>query len=90
MGADARIDMHALPVGCDVHMCYASIAKPAGPGTLLQSRLLLCRFEVVFMGAEARIDMQLSGEWLQQVTSSWTWPVSIKVLMQRVVWLTCS
>ena len=32
------------------------------------------------MGAEARIDMQPSGEWLQQVTSSWTWPVSIKVL----------
>ena len=32
------------------------------------------------MGAEARVDMQPSGEWLRQVTSSWSWPVSIKVL----------
>ena len=73
---------HALPVGCDVHMCYVSIAKPAVLHAA-SSCLLLCRFEVVFMGAEARIDMQPSGEWLQQVTSSWTWPVSIKVLMLR-------
>ena len=36
------------------------------------------------MGAEARIDMQPSGEWLQQATSSWTWPVSIKVAAEQL------
>ena len=31
------------------------------------------------MGAEARIDMQPSGDWLREATASWPFPVHIKV-----------
>ena len=42
---------------------------------------MCCRFEVEFMGAEARIDMQPSGDWLREITAKWPWPVHIKVRM---------
>ena len=39
----------------------------------------VCRFEVFFVGAEARIDMRGSADWLKEKTSQWNFPVHIKV-----------
>lgn len=33
------------------------------------------RFEVHFVGAESRIDMLASGDWLRERTASWSFPV---------------
>lgn len=38
-----------------------------------------CRFEVEFVGSEARLDLQTSGEWLQEKTAAWSFPTHIKV-----------
>lgn len=40
---------------------------------------LACRWEVYFVGAEAKIDMQDSGKWIQGHTYQWKFPVHIKV-----------
>ena len=37
-----------------------------------------CRFEVFFVGAESKIDMRESGEWLHDRTSQWSFPVHIQ------------
>ena len=37
------------------------------------------RFEVEFVGSDARVDLQSSGEWLQQATNAWAFPTHIKV-----------
>ena len=41
----------------------------------LDQAALDARFEVHFVGAESRIDMMASGDWLKERTASWTFPV---------------
>ena len=37
------------------------------------------RFEVYFVGAETRVDMRPSSDWLRDKTSDWNFPVHIQV-----------
>ncbi|KAK9821580.1 hypothetical protein WJX81_008053 [Elliptochloris bilobata] len=41
------------------------------------------RFEVHFVGAESRIDMLPSGDWIRERTASWSFPVHIRVNAER-------
>ena len=43
--------------------------------TALDKAGLDSRFEVHFVGAESRIDMMASGDWLKERTAAWTFPV---------------
>ena len=55
----------------------------AEEGELSPSYFIASRFEVFFVGAEARIDMRGSAEWLEEKTAQWRFPVHIKVLLLR-------
>lgn len=44
-------------------------------------KCFLCRFEVLFVGAEAMIDMRPSREWIAEKTASWNFPVHMNVSM---------
>ena len=53
----------------------------------LDQAALDARFEVHFVGAESRIDMMASGDWLKERTASWTFPVRAP---GGAVWWSCA
>lgn len=52
----------------------------------LDQAALDARFEVHFVGAESRIDMMASGDWLKERTAAWTFPVRARAVQAVVMW----